>query len=272
VILCTEPIETACRVDFADLWEKDNGPQDSVAEINSIVIKIKFWTKGRILSMKILTAPSLFASDLLEIGSQVRRAQDSGADILHFDIMDGVYVPNISIGFDILKAVRGCTNLPIDAHMMTVCPEKYFERLAEYGADIVTIHNDIADTEKIRVMLTDIRSYGMMSAIALKPAVDAEAVLPFLDLVDMILVMTVEPGFSGQAFMDMSDKIREIKKHIGSEPISIAVDGGIKPNTAALCAAAGANVFVAGSGAFGAPSMQAALEDIRIAAQGAYIG
>ncbi len=222
--------------------------------------------------MKILTAPSLFASDLLEIGSQVRRAQDSGADILHFDIMDGVYVPNISIGFDILKAVRGCTNLPIDAHMMTVCPEKYFERLAEYGADIVTIHNDIADTEKLRVMLTDIRSYGMMSAIALKPAVDAEVVLPFLDLVDMILVMTVEPGFSGQAFMNMSDKIREIKKHIGNEPISIAVDGGIKPDTAALCAAAGANVFVAGSGAFGAPSMQAALADIRVAAQGAYIG
>ena len=221
--------------------------------------------------MKILTAPSLFASNLLEIGSEVKRAQDSGADVLHFDIMDGVYVPNISIGFDILKAVRSCTDLPIDAHMMTVCPEKYIERLAEYGADIVTIHNDIADQEKLRIMLTDIRSYGMMSAIALKPGIFAEAVLPFLDLTDMILVMTVEPGFSGQAFMDMTDKIREIKKYIGKEPITIAVDGGITPETAAKCAAAGANLFVVGSAAFGAPSMRAVLEDIRTAAQKAYI-
>lgn len=221
--------------------------------------------------MKILTAPSLFASNLLEIGSEVKRAQDSGADVLHFDIMDGVYVPNISIGFDILKAVRSCTDLPIDAHMMTVCPEKYIERLAEYGADIVTIHNDIADQEKLRIMLTDIRSYGMMSAIALKPGISAEAVLPFLDLTDMVLVMTVEPGFSGQAFMDMTDKIREIKKYIGKEPITIAVDGGITPETAAKCAAAGANMFVVGSAAFGAPSMRAVLEDIRTAAQKAHV-
>lgn len=221
--------------------------------------------------MKILTAPSLFASNLLEIGSEVKRAQDSGADVLHFDIMDGVYVPNISIGFEVLKAVRSCTDLPIDAHMMTVCPEKYFERLAEYGADIVTVHNDIADEEKLRFMLLDIHSYGMMSAVALKPGVSAEAVLPFLDLADMILVMTVEPGFSGQAFIDMTDKIREIKKYIGKEPISIAVDGGITPDTAAKCAAAGANLFVVGSAAFRAPSMKAMLEDIRTAAQEAYV-
>ena len=135
--------------------------------------------------MKILTAPSLFASNLAEIGSEARRAEKAGADVLHFDIMDGVYVPNISIGFDVLKSIRSLTNLPIDAHMMTVCPEKYFERLAEYGADIVTIHNDIADEEKIRVMLTDIRSYGMMAGIALKPAVPAEEVLPFLELVEI---------------------------------------------------------------------------------------
>lgn len=222
--------------------------------------------------MKILTAPSLFASNLAEIGAEARRAEKAGADVLHFDIMDGVYVPNISIGFDVLKSVRSLTNLPIDAHMMTVCPEKYFERLAEYGADIVTVHNDIADEEKIRVMLTDIRSYGMMAGIALKPAVPAEEVLPFLKLVDLILVMTVEPGFSGQAFMDMTDKIRKIKGYIGEEPITIAVDGGIKPDTAAVCAAAGANLFVAGSASFGAPSMQTALEDIRKAAEQAYIG
>ena len=222
--------------------------------------------------MKILTAPSLFAANLLEIGAQVKRACDSGADILHFDIMDGVYVPNISIGFDVLKAVRSCTDLPIDAHMMTVCPEKYFERLAEYGADIVTVHSDIADTEKVRFMLTDILSYGMMAAVALKPGVPAQEVFPFLDLADMVLVMTVEPGFSGQAFMDMTEKIQKIKQQIGKEAVTIAVDGGITPKTAEMCAAAGANLFVVGSAAFGAPSMQAVLGDIRAAAQRAYQG
>ena len=220
--------------------------------------------------MKILTSPSLFAADLLNIEKEVKRTEEAGADTIHFDIMDGVYVPNISIGFEILAAVRSITDLPIDAHMMTVKPEKYIERLANAGADIITVHNDIACEDDIRAMLDEIHNYGLMAAIALKPRVPAEAVLPFLDLCDMILVMTVEPGFSGQSFMDMSDKIKTIKGYIGDRNISIQVDGGINPETASICAAAGANVFVVGSAAYRAESMKDTLDAVKSSAEKAY--
>lgn len=220
--------------------------------------------------MKILTSPSLFASDLLNIASEVKRTEEAGADMIHFDVMDGIYVPNISIGFEILKAVRKITDLPIDCHMMTVKPEKYIETLANAGADIITVHNDIADEASILEMIEEIHNYGLMAAIALKPRVPAEAVLPFIDHVDMVLVMTVEPGFSGQSFMDMSDKIRKVKSYIGERSVSIQVDGGINADTAAVCAKAGANVFVVGSASYKAESMKNALSAIKTSAAEAY--
>ena len=220
--------------------------------------------------MKILTSPSLFAADLLNIEKEVRRTEAAGADTIQFDIMDGVYVPNISIGFEILAAVRSITELPIDAHMMTVKPQKYIERLANAGADIVTVHNDIAPEEEILEMIEEIHNYGLMAAVALKPRVPAEAVLPFIEKVDMVLVMTVEPGFSGQSFMDMSDKIGKIKEYIGDRSVSIQVDGGINPETAAVCAAAGANVFVVGSAAYRAENMKDTLDAVKASATEAY--
>ena len=220
--------------------------------------------------MKILTSPSLFASNLLNIESEVKRTEEAGADMIHFDVMDGIYVPNISIGFEILAAVRKITDLPIDCHMMTVKPEKYIETLANAGADIITVHNDIADEASIIEMIEEIHNYGLMAAIALKPRVPAEAVLPFIDHVDMVLVMTVEPGFSGQSFMDMSDKIRKVKSYIGDRSVSIQVDGGINADTAAVCAAAGANVFVVGSASYKAESMKDALSRVKTSAAEAY--
>ena len=220
--------------------------------------------------MKILTSPSLFAADLLNIESEVKRTEEAGADMIHFDVMDGIYVPNISIGFEILAAVRKITDLPIDCHMMTVKPEKYIERLANAGADIITVHNDIADEQSILEMIEEIHNYGLMAAIALKPRVPAEAVLPFIDHVDMVLVMTVEPGFSGQSFMDMTDKIRKVKSYIGNRSVSIQVDGGINADTAAVCASAGANVFVVGSASYKAESMKNALSAIKTSAAKAY--
>ncbi|MBR6676365.1 MAG: ribulose-phosphate 3-epimerase [Clostridia bacterium] len=220
--------------------------------------------------MKILTSPSLFAADLLNVEKEVKRTEEAGADTIHFDVMDGVYVPNISIGFELLKAVRKVTDLPIDAHMMTVCPERYIHTLAEAGADIITVHNDIASTEAILEMIEEIHNHGLMAAIALKPKVEAEAILPFIDHIDMVLVMTVEPGFSGQSFMDMSEKIRAIKGYIGDRSISIQVDGGINADTAAICAAAGANVFVVGSAAYRSADMKATLDGVKASAEKAY--
>ncbi|MBQ3528477.1 MAG: ribulose-phosphate 3-epimerase [Clostridia bacterium] len=220
--------------------------------------------------MKILTSPSIFASDLLNIEKEVRRAEAAGADTIHFDIMDGVYVPNLSIGFDLLAQVRKITDLPIDAHMMTVCPEKYIERLANAGADIVTIHSDVADEDSIISMFEEIHDYGMLAAVALKPAVLAEDVYSLIDYCDMVLVMTVEPGFSGQKYMNMTGKIRKIRDYIADGDISIQVDGGINAETAALCARAGANVFVVGSAAFGSSDMKATLTNIKRAATVAY--
>lgn len=220
--------------------------------------------------MKILTSPSLFAADLLNIESEVKRTEEAGADMIHFDVMDGIYVPNISIGFEILTAVRKITDLPIDCHMMTVKPEKYIERLANAGADIITVHNDIADEASIIEMIEEIHNYGLMAAIALKPRVPAEAVLPFIEHVDMVLIMTVEPGFSGQSFMDMSEKIRKVKSYIGDGSVNIQVDGGINADTAAVCAAAGANVFVVGSASYKAQSMKDALSAIKTSAAKAY--
>lgn len=217
--------------------------------------------------MNILTAPSLFASDLTKIADEVKRTENAGADIIHFDIMDGIYVPNLSLGFDILKAVRGLTELPIDAHMMTARPQNYIETLAKAGADIVTVHNDIAEEKRMKEIIEEIHSYGMMAGIALKPKVGADAVLPYVDDVDLILVMTVEPGFSGQKFMDMSAKIAEIKGYLGDRNVNIEVDGGITNVTAPICAAAGANIFVAGSYAYRAPSMRVALDDLKDAAR-----
>ena len=259
---------------FKNLPLLAQGKRDQTALLSIIFyVKYSFFATLKLakrkawLKVKVLISPSIFAADLLHLDKEIERTVDSGADMIHFDVMDGVYVPNISLGFDFLSAIRKSTDLPIDVHMMTVRPEAYIERLAKAGADIVTIHNDIADEDKIKTMLMDIRSYGMMAAVALKPAVPAEAILPYIDMVDMILVMTVEPGFSGQSFMDMSDKIKKVKEYIGEAPISIQVDGGINAETIKICAEAGANVFVCGSAAYRATDMKKTIGDIKNAAQ-----
>lgn len=207
------------------------------------------------------TAPSILAADMLKVGEEMIRAESSGANMLHADVMDGVYVPNISFGFDFIKAVRSVSNLPIDAHMMTVCPGKYINELKAAGADIVTVHHDIGDASEVKQILADIRAAGMKAAIALRPKFPASDIEKFLPYIDMALVMTVEPGFGGQSFMsDMLPKIREIREM--APTLDIQVDGGINAQTAALCAEAGANIFVVGTASFRAPDMAKALSDI----------
>lgn len=221
--------------------------------------------------MKILTAPSVLACNMLKIGDEINRASASGADMIHADVMDGIYVPNISFGFDVIKSIASITSLPIDAHMMTAAPGKYIEKLHECGADIVSFHNDAAaDEDEVRRILSDIKRCDMKCALALRPIFSADTVLPYLDILDMVLVMTVEPGFGGQSFMgDMLDKIKVIREYIDrcGRDIRIEVDGGINDETAALCAAAGADTFVVGTASFRATDMKAALDKIKSSAE-----
>ncbi len=224
--------------------------------------------------MKILTSPSLLACDFLHLADEVKRAADAGADWLHCDVMDGMFVPNISFGFDIIGKIHTVTDVPLDVHMMTSAPQNYIEVIRDTGASVVTVHNDIglSDAELIGIF-TKIRSCGMKPAVSLRPKIPAESVFPLLPYVDMVLVMTVEPGFGGQKFMaDMLPKIAEIRREankLGKE-IDIQVDASINAENAAKCAAVGANVFVVGTASFRAPDMKAALDDVKKQAEAAY--
>lgn len=201
--------------------------------------------------MNIKVSPSLLAADILSLGDEIKKAELSGADMLHIDVMDGVYVPNIACPLALVSAADRITDLPLDVHMMTVCPGKYIERLAESGADYVTVHNDIGTVEEVRKVLSDIRSHGMKAGLALSPNVPYTEAVPFLDLTDIVLVMTVYPGFGGQKFIDMSEKISNLRKiSDGKYNIDIEVDGGINAETAKTVKTAGANILVAGTSVF----------------------
>jgi len=222
--------------------------------------------------MKIRMAPSLLASDFLHLERELRRAEEAGADLLHCDVMDGVYVPNISFGFSVLEPLSRATRLPLDVHMMTVCPDRYADKLAKLGAASVTIHSDAMEPERTADTLRAIRDSGMKAALALSPKRPAADLVPYLSLLDMVLVMTVEPGFGGQSFMeDMMPKVSEVRRMLDREnpACEIQVDGGIASGTIAKAAEAGANVFVVGTASFRAENMGDALASLRGIAKGA---
>lgn len=211
-------------------------------------------------------APSILSSDFLNLGRDIENLSRNGADYVHIDVMDGTFVPNISVGLPVVAAIRPATSLTMDVHLMIERPGRYVERFCRAGADILTLHIEADTEENILEALRHIRALGVRPAISLKPATPAEAVLPFLPLCSLILVMTVEPGFGGQSFMaDMMPKLKKISEYIAAynPGCELEVDGGINPVTAKICRDNGANVLVSGSGYFRAADPAAYVRALR---------
>ena len=216
---------------------------------------------------KVKIAPSILSADFSKMGEEVRSLEENGADLIHCDVMDGVFVQNITFGIKMVEDLRKCTTLPLDCHLMIVHPEKYVERFAKAGADIITVHAE-ADRH-IHRTLQLIKKCGAKCGAVLNPASSPELVEFVLDECDMILLMSVNPGAGGQKFiMSTIEKIRRIKKMADERniDIDIEVDGGINPTTARICIEAGANVLVAGNSVFTADDPKTVINAIRTAA------
>lgn len=193
-------------------------------------------------------APSLLSSDFANLATEIKKLQSAGADMLHFDVMDGCFVPNLTFGATIIKSVRNISSLPFDVHLMIENPDNKIEWFAPY-ADVLTFHYEA--TDKPLATLKRIKELGCKSAISIKPNTCVSVLHPLLDYLDMILIMTVEPGFGGQAFMpEQLQKIIDVKQMIAGRNIQIEVDGGININTAPLAISSGADILVAGTAVF----------------------
>ncbi len=214
--------------------------------------------------MKRYISPSILASDFARLGSEAAGCEAAGADLLHIDVMDGHFVPNITLGIPVVKSLRKETALPFDLHLMISEPLRYIADFANAGADYITVHAESdGDTEEAVDL---IRSHGKKAGVSVKPATPAETVFPYLDKLDMVLVMTVEPGFGGQSFMrDMLPKIAAVRAECRRRGLHtlIEVDGGITAETLPLAAQAGADVFVAGSFVFSAKDRAAAVAALK---------
>jgi ribulose-phosphate 3-epimerase len=198
-------------------------------------------------------APSILSADFVNLERDIRALKETGADYVHVDVMDGLFVPNITIGIPVVAAIRRITDMPLDVHLMIDRPLRYVDDFCKAGSDLLTVHVEADTQENTLAALKRIRENGVRAAISVKPKTPAEAVLPFLPCCDLILVMTVEPGFGGQSFMqDMMPKLKTIRGYIDAQNpgCELEVDGGVNTETARICRENGANVLVAGSAYF----------------------
>ena len=221
----------------------------------------------------VIISPSILSADFANLERDIKLVAHAGADWLHVDVMDGHFVPNITIGAPVVAAIRKITKLPLDVHLMIENPEKYIETFANSGADIITFHYEACLGESVEKQIKDIisqiKSFGIKAGLSIKPKTKAEVVFPYLKDLDMVLIMTVEPGFGGQKFMpDCAEKIKIIRSYCQSQLVSksliIQVDGGINADTARICTSYGANSLVAGNYIYKSADVKSAIMSLKL--------
>ncbi len=217
--------------------------------------------------MTLKIAPSILSADFCNLARDIKKAEDGGADFIHVDVMDGHFVPNLTIGAPVVKSIRKNTHLPLDVHLMIEHPDRYLEDFAKAGANYLTVHSEAC--VHLQRTLAEIRRLGMKAGVALNPATPPEHLKYVLQDIDLVLVMSVNPGFGGQKFIsEVVPKITAVRKmfdEAGFKDVLISVDGGINPETARIVSEAGASLVVAGNSVYGSPDVAAAIRDIRAA-------
>ena len=211
----------------------------------------------------IIVSPSILSADFANLQSEVEDLEKAGADWIHIDVMDGHFVPNLTIGAPVVKAIKPHTNIPLDVHLMIENPQNYIDDFAKAGSDLITFHYE-ATQDMTEDVISHIKSHGVLVGLSVKPKTEPQEILKYLLMVDMVLIMTVEPGFGGQAFMkECAEKIPVIKQN-APDNLIIQVDGGINEETAKICKDLGATSLVAGSYIFNSPDMKEAIKSLKL--------